>query len=119
MMNYVKPSRKSRTLEIKSRAFDGKSEENKATGGAVMGSSEADIISISGCKDDQTSADVTQAGRSVGAMSMALLNVLRANKEPTLLELLTSMRNFLKKQFEQIPQLSTGHHINPNSKFYI
>lgn len=33
--------------------------------------SQADVIMFSGCKDDQTSADATEAGKATGAMSYA------------------------------------------------
>ena len=42
--------------------------------------SPADVISFSGCKDDQTSADASEAGQATGAMSWAFLTVL--NKYP-------------------------------------
>lgn len=35
--------------------------------------SPADVISWSGCKDDQTSADTVEAGKSTGAMSFVRL----------------------------------------------
>lgn len=38
--------------------------------------SPADVISWSGCKDDQTSADTNEAGTATGAMSYVRLAVL-------------------------------------------
>jgi len=84
----------------------------------IQGASEADIISISGCRDDQTSADVKSKGTATGAMSFALLTVLKNTPHPILIELLNRMRDALKeKKFTQVPQMSTGHHINPHSVF--
>jgi len=84
----------------------------------ITGASQADIISISGCRDDQTSADVKTAGSATGAMSLALLTVLKTISHPTLIDLLNRMRDALKeRKFSQVPQMSTGHHINPNSIF--
>ncbi|KAG6328631.1 hypothetical protein ID866_10458 [Astraeus odoratus] len=39
-------------------------------------STEADVISFSACRDDQTSADTTQRGVAVGAMSYAFITSL-------------------------------------------
>jgi len=84
----------------------------------IQGASDADILSISGCRDDQTSADVKTAGSATGAMSLALLHVLKANPNPTLIELLNKMRDALReRKFSQVPQMSTSHHINPNCYF--
>lgn len=84
----------------------------------IQGASDADILSISGCRDDQTSADVKTAGSATGAMSLALLHVLKANPNPTLIELLNKMRDALReRKFSQVPQMSTSHHINPNCNF--
>jgi len=85
----------------------------------ISGASEADIVSISGCRDDQTSADVkTSAGAATGAMSLALLAVLKTYPNPPLIDLLNKMRDALKeRKFSQVPQMSTGHYINPTSTF--
>jgi len=78
-------------------------------------SSEADIVSISGCMDSQTSADAQMAGRATGAMSFAFITAVKQNRHPTLINLLNQMRDLLvDKKFEQVPQMSTGHIIDPN-----
>jgi hypothetical protein len=83
-------------------------------------STPADVIMISGCRDDQTSADTSFAGKASGAMSFALITMLSKCPEPTLMQLLNGMRDILlEKQFQQIPQMSTGHEIDPNSKFFL
>lgn len=38
-------------------------------------SSGADVVMMSGCKDSQTSADATEAGKATGAMSWAFMTV--------------------------------------------
>jgi hypothetical protein len=92
----------------------------------------ADIWMISGCEDKQTSADVSNiatfqlpdpAGRSGGACTAALLNVLHEDKQCkedtyTFTEVLTKMRTMLKGNgFTQIPQLSSTRPIDMNEKF--
>lgn len=73
----------------------------------------ANIICLSGCRDEQTSADVTEKSISYGALSATLYNILRnADK---------NKRNFTWRQlykqlllemkfrgYEQIPQLSSS-----------
>ena len=73
----------------------------------------AKIICVSGCKDFQTSADVTDMGVSYGALSSTLYDILRKTdrkkKEITwrqlYVELLLEMK---KKKYSQIPQLSAS-----------
>jgi len=75
---------------------------------------------VSGCRDDQTSADANIGGKATGAMSYALITLLRKNPEPTLMQLLNGMRDILiDGKYTQVPQMSTGHEIDPNSKFFI
>ncbi|KIJ66864.1 hypothetical protein HYDPIDRAFT_85427 [Hydnomerulius pinastri MD-312] len=54
--------------------------------------SNADVISWSGCKDSQTSADTQIAGKSTGAMSYAFLQALGENPNPSYQQLLLHMR---------------------------
>jgi len=71
---------------------------------------ESDIICISGCKDVQTSADVTENNVSFGALSKTLYDLLRRKKgkytwKELWLELLKKMR---EKGYSQVPQLSVS-----------
>jgi hypothetical protein len=69
------------------------------------------VIMISGCNDNQTSADAYINAKYQGAMTWALLSSLNATQTKPLSwrNLLTQMRDTLKtSQFEQLPQLSTG-----------
>ena len=70
-----------------------------------------DILCISGCRDDQYSADSSDAtGNPAGALSSSIMEVLNQNhKDLTWSELLTMVRFALKKgDYDQIPQLSMG-----------
>ncbi|SJL02290.1 related to Metacaspase-1 [Armillaria ostoyae] len=82
-------------------------------------STPADVISWSGSKDDQTSADTLQGGVAVGAMSYAFVSSLRKNPEQSYQELLRSVRKILHPKYSQKPQLGSSHHINTNLRFII
>lgn len=92
----------------------------------------AEIRMISGCRDEQTSADVSNvasfslpdpAGRAGGALTSALLNVTYADHKNTGADLsysetLLQVRDQLKKKgFEQIPQLSSSRPMSVDAKF--
>lgn len=81
--------------------------------------SAADVISLSGCKDDQTSADAKEQGQSTGAMSYAFISVMRQNPNQSYLTLLQEMREILSAKYSQKPQLSASHPIDTNLKFII
>ncbi|ORZ24008.1 peptidase C14, caspase domain-containing protein [Absidia repens] len=78
--------------------------------------SEADVISFSGCKDDQTSADAVINSRATGAMSYALTTALRSNKNQSYLQLLNSVRAILREKYSQRPQFSSSHPIGKKKK---
>jgi len=71
----------------------------------------AKIICLSGCKDFQTSADITQGSISYGALSSTLYNILRNNKkEFTWRELHKQLKLEMSfKKYSQIPQLSASN----------
>ncbi|RKP29398.1 hypothetical protein METBISCDRAFT_18769 [Metschnikowia bicuspidata] len=71
--------------------------------------SPADVLSLSGCKDDQKSADATEAGKNTGAMSWAFINVLSQNPNQSYMSLLNNMRQLLSTKYSQKPQLSASH----------
>ncbi|KAI0746263.1 caspase domain-containing protein [Daedaleopsis nitida] len=79
----------------------------------------ADVISWSGCKDSQTSADTWEAGSATGAMSYAFMSSLHNNPDQTYQELLRAIRVILKKKYSQKPQLSSSHRIDTTLKFII
>ncbi|CCE72588.1 Piso0_000174 [Millerozyma farinosa CBS 7064] len=84
---------------------------------AAMKASPADIISISGCKDDQTSADAQENGKSTGAMSWSFIQVLSQQPSQSYLSLLNNMRNLLAAKYSQKPQLSSSHPQDMNLQF--
>ena len=94
----------------------------------------AEVRMISGCMDEQTSADVSNvasfqlpdpAGRAGGACTAALLKVLYAdNRVPdedlSFQDVLLKMRDILSSgSYTQIPQLSSSRPLNVEHKFEI
>lgn len=89
--------------------------------------SPADVIMWSGCKDSQTSADASEAGKATGAMSYVSLSVpssklpapahvtqafiaaLTKYPEQSYVQLLNSIRDELRGKYDQKPQLSASH----------
>jgi len=81
--------------------------------------SPADVISFSGCKDDQTSADTFEGGAAVGAMSYAFIEALTKNPRQSYQELLQSVRHILYPRFSQKPQLGSSHPIHTSLQFIL
>lgn len=82
-----------------------------------MKASPADVISISGSKDDQTSADARINGVATGAMSYSFITALTRNPNQSFLSLLNDMRDILDDNYSQKPQLSTSHPTDMNLRF--
>lgn len=81
--------------------------------------SPADVIMLSGSKDNQTSADATEGGQATGAMSYAFVKVLTLQPQQTYLSLLQNMRQELISKYSQKPQLSASHPINVYLQFIL
>jgi len=86
--------------------------------------SKGDIIFISGCKDDQTSADAWEENKFQGAMTYCLLKTIEKlknkNKQPTIANVIKNLQKFIKiKGYKQIPQLSTGKIIDISQVFTV
>ncbi|KAJ3127743.1 Ca(2+)-dependent cysteine protease [Nowakowskiella sp. JEL0407] len=80
--------------------------------------SPADVFMFSGCKDSQTSADTYKQGvGSTGAMSYSLLKALGTNPRQTYAQLLGAVRDILRNEYQQIPQMSTAHLTDMNQPF--
>lgn len=79
--------------------------------------SPADVIMLSGSKDDQTSADATIAQQATGAMSWAFVTSLKKNPQQSYVQLLNSIRDELATKYTQKPQLSCSHPLNTNLLF--
>lgn len=79
--------------------------------------SPADVIMWSGCKDSQTSADATEAGKATGAMSYAFIAALTKYPQQSYVQLLNTIRDELKGKYDQKPQLSASHPIDTDLLF--
>lgn len=79
--------------------------------------SPADVISWSGCKDSQTSADTQEGGNATGAMSYAFMTALGQNSQQSYQQLLNSLREILRSKYSQKPQLSSSHPMDTNLMF--
>ncbi|KAI0534996.1 caspase domain-containing protein [Xylaria digitata] len=93
----------------------------KATGGEdahnramATKTSAADVIMLSGSKDDQTSADATIASQATGAMSWAFITALKKKPQQSYVQLLNSIRDELATRYTQKPQLSCSHPLSKN-----
>lgn len=80
---------------------------------------DARIVYLSGCRDDQTSADAVEEGEHQGALTYAYLQVLRRDGyHPNYVELLKDVRVELRALgFTQIPQLAFGREENLGDTF--
>jgi len=77
-------------------------------------STEAEVVMISGCKDDQTSADASIEGNSTGAMTYAFLSAVKyieaLKQKPTYKKVMKHMRGFLAmNKYTQIPQITSSY----------
>jgi len=82
--------------------------------------SKADVIMISGCKDTQTSADVSassaEATKAAGAMTTAFRHTISPSISCE--DLLLCMRRFLQQHgFKQVPQMSSEQFVQVDSSF--
>lgn len=78
-------------------------------------SSKGQVIMLSGCQDEQTSADTFLEGKAQGALTYAVISVLRANNfKITYEKLLSDVCSLIaeKKLSRQIPCLSSGQFID-------
>ena len=69
------------------------------------------VVCLSGCMDDQTSADAYLQGQYNGAMTWALVNVLTRNDTSVMSwnKCVKEVRDELVKgNFTQVPQLTSG-----------
>ena len=77
------------------------------------------VIFLSGCEDEQTSADtVDTKGLPSGALTNALIDAwVKDGSNMSWKDLLWKIRKFLKGKYTQIPQLSCGKDLDINSLF--
>ena len=70
------------------------------------------VLCISGCKDNQTSADSVEDGEAQGALTYSLINAIKNIKKPvrTIEAVYKSMKTTLAtKKYTQIPCMSAGN----------
>jgi hypothetical protein len=82
----------------------------------------AKILTLSGCLDDQTSADAYVADQSkfAGALTNSLLSLLKSNSELNndIFKLIDVLRITLKqKGFEQVPKLCSTYNLTFDKRF--
>merc|ERR1719160_2262388 len=82
--------------------------------------SQGEVIMISGCQDDQTSADIAassmQSRKATGAMTMAFKHCL--TEDISCHKLLQRMRRYLKKQgYPQVPQMHSEEFLRLDEPF--
>ncbi|CAE6500194.1 unnamed protein product [Rhizoctonia solani] len=70
--------------------------------------SPADVVSLSGCRDDQYSADSQFSGVPSGALSYAFIRAFHKFPQMTYDQLLTAIFKELKGKFDQKPQASSS-----------
>lgn len=84
----------------------------------------AKVLTLSGCLDNQTSADayIADQHKFAGALTNALLSLLKSNSEfkNDVFRLLDHLRVTLKQQgFEQIPKLCSTYNLTFDKKFIV
>ena len=94
--------------------YDNYTENNKAT------ITNGNVFMISGCTDNQTSADAVFNNKPNGAMTWSLIESLKQSQNINWRALVKSMRNLLKtSRFPQIPQFSSGSFVNIDTPIFI
>jgi hypothetical protein len=103
-------------LDLRYQYFDSENYDN-FTDNTKETETIGNVIMISGCRDNQTSADAYINSKYQGAMTWSLLDTLNKNPNLTWKELITNMRSSLKtSEYEQIPQLSSGKQLDLTTK---
>ena len=78
--------------------------------------STCNVFLLSGCRDDQFSLETFINNKTQGVMTWSFLETVRNNKGISWRNLVKKMREILKPQSYQIPQLSSGRLFNPDSE---
>ena len=83
---------------------------------------QAAVMAISGCRDEQYSADAYEEGQAQGAMTFAFLKTVRKHRRlgrrTNCRKLIKDMHKFLKvKGYTQTPQLSCGQRTELSDEF--
>ena len=95
-------------LDLRYQYFDSENYDN-STENIKETETIGNLIMISGCMDNQTSADAYINSKYQGAMTWSFLDTVNKKPKITWIELITTMRSSLKTStYQQIPQLSSG-----------
>ncbi|KAG0211108.1 Ca(2+)-dependent cysteine protease [Mortierella sp. GBA30] len=99
-------------------------EEKEFARQVKLKAADADVIMFSGCKDDQTSADVSvkrggKMASSNGAMTYAFTKCIRENPVQSYQDMLNNIRDLLKEKYKQKPQLSSSRPMNMSELFHM
>jgi len=106
-------------LDLKYQYLDSLNYDNY-TENAKQIDTNGNVLMISGCTDQQMSADSVFNGKSNGAMTWSLLESLTQQPKCSWRELIKNMRDNLKKsQYDQIPQFSSGTFTNIDGSVFI
>jgi hypothetical protein len=92
--------------------------QQKAFADGKYADTAGDVYMISGCRDEQSSADAYINNAFAGALTYALFAILRANQASirtySWSTLLRDLRYFMRvNRYDQIPQIMTGQLITP------
>jgi len=92
--------------------------QQKAFANPKYAETAGEVFMISGCRDEQTSADAYINNAFAGALTYAVFAILRANQATirtySWSSLLRDVRHFMRvNRYSQIPQLMTGQIISP------
>ena len=99
---------------LDSLSYDSYTENNKNL------DTPGNVLLISGCTDEQTSADASINGKANGAMTWSLLESLKQKPNTTWREIIKTMRQLLNNSgFDQIPQFSSGNFVNIDTKAFV
>ena len=104
-------------LDLRYQYFDSENYDN-STENTKETETIGNVIMISGCMDNQTSADTYVESKYQGALTWAFLDTINKNPKLSWKDLITTMRTTLKtSNYEQIPQLSSGKKLDLTTKF--
>jgi hypothetical protein len=92
--------------------------QQKAFANGKYAETVGEVYMISGCRDEQTSADAYMNNAFAGALTYAVFAILRANQANiraySWSSLLRDVRHFMRvNRYTQIPQIMTGQLITP------
>jgi len=106
-------------LDLKYNYFDTSNYDEFTMNEKVI-ETNGDIIMISGCADIQTSMDSYLNNKWQGALTWCFLASLNELQSPSWRELIKKMRDILKnKNYEQVPQMSSGRFFDIDSKVFL